>query len=134
MGKIIRIIRRILLFASILVCAYLTALNLDDVKLDADTNLYIIEEYVNPYYDMLSDNVGLTSINGISNVYINMKTDGYSVYKEDITEDTIDVSFVKEGAPSYRFYYVQSEGKLTFFCDDYESSYTGLSYIIERKE
>lgn len=134
MGKIIRIIRRILLLCAIGTCAYITVMNIDDVKLETDSSMYIVEEYVDPYYDMLSDNVGLTSINGISNVYYNMYVDGYSIYKESIKKDTIDVSFTKKGAPSYRFYYVQSEGKLTFFCDDYESSYTGLSYIIERKE
>lgn len=134
MGKIIRIIRRILLLAAIMICAYITMINIDDVQLETEHDLRIVEEYVNPYYDMLSDNVGLTSINGISNVYYNMQADGYDIYKEEITKDTIDVSFTKQGAPSYRFYYVESEGKLTFFCDDYESSYTGLSYIIERKE
>lgn len=134
MGKVIRIIRRTTLLFLLGICFYITARNIDDVKLETISDLKIVDEYVDPYYEMLSDNVGLTSINGISNVYYNMALDGYLIYKEEITKESIDVSFTKEGYPSYRFYYTHPEGKLTFFCDDYESSYTGLSYIIERKE
>ena len=49
MGKIIRIIRRILLLCAIGICAYITIMNIDDVKLEADSSMYIVEEYVDPY-------------------------------------------------------------------------------------
>lgn len=134
MDKVIRGLRRLLLFIGVLACLYMTVYNMDDVPLESYGDMYIVNEYVEPYYEMLSDNVGLTHVNGISNVLINMKNDGYELYNQDVTDSYIDISFIKEGYPSYRYYFTYPDGRVTFFCSDYESSYTGLSYIIERKE
>lgn len=134
MGKIIRIGRRILLLIGIVSCVYISLRNIDDVPLISSGDIYLVDKYSDPYYEMLSDNVGLTNINGISNVVINMEKDGYEIYKQDTTKDYVDISFIKDGYPSYRYYFTYPEGRITFFCSDYESSYTGLAYIIERKE
>lgn len=135
MGRIIyRNIERAILAIAAIACLSMTIINLSNVQFDTYGTIYIVDEYVDTYYEVLSDNVGLTTINGISNVYYNMKRDGYSIYKEDISNTHVDVSFVKEGAPSYRYYYEHSKGKITFFSSDYESSYTGISYIIEKKD
>lgn len=133
MGQVTRVTRRIVFILSALACIVITCMNADDVDTHIDGTSHLVSEYVPTYYEMLSDNVGLTTINGISNVYLNMELDGYSVYKENITNTSIDVSFIKEGFPSYRYYYNMSDGRITFFCSDYEISYTGLSYINDKK-
>lgn len=133
MGEVGRVIRKIVFAAVAVICVVITVMNADDVDTMIDGTSYVVGECVPTYYEMLSDNVGLTTINGISNVYLNMESDGYSVYKENITKTSIDVSFIKDGFPAYRYYYNMSDGRITFFCSDYETSYTGLSYINDKR-
>lgn len=129
-----RVIRKLLFLIAAIACVCITVYNVDNVPVNTTGTVYIVDKYADTYYEMLSDNVGITTINGISNVYVNMKNDGYSIYKENITNSNIDVSFVKDGYPSYRFYFEYPEGRITFFSSEYENSYTGYSYINERKE
>lgn len=129
-----RIIRKILFVIAAVLCCYFTLERIGNVKLDTTGTVYIVDAYAPAYYEMLSDNVGLTTINGISNVFVNMKLDGYDIYKSDIQNDYVDVSFIKEGYPSYRYYFEYPSGKITFFSSQYETSYTGISYIIDRRE
>lgn len=129
-----RVFRKILFIVTTLCCVLLTLYNVDNTPMSINGTIYIVPEYSGTYYEMLSDNVGLTTINGISNVYVNMQKEGYKVYKEDISSSYIDVSFIKENNPSYRFYFEYPSGRITFFSSDYENSYSGYSYIIDRKE
>lgn len=130
----IRVARRVLMAITAATCLVITVVNALDCELNTVGTMRVVEEYADTYYEMLSDNVGITTINGISNVYVNMTADGYSIYKEDVGKSYIDVSFVKDDAPSYRYYYEHPEGRITFFCSEYENSFSGLAYIIERKE
>lgn len=129
-----RVFRKILFIVASTCCVLLTLYNVDNVPISTNGTIYIVPEYSDTYYEMLSDNVGLTTINGISNVYVNMQKEGYKVYKEDASNSYIDVSFIKEDNPSYRFYFEHPSGRITFFSSDYENSYNGYSYIIDRKE
>ena len=129
-----RVIRKLLFLIAAVACVCITVYNVDNVPVNTTGTVYIVDKYTDTYYEMLSDNVGITTINGISNVYVNMKNNGYTIYKESITNNNIDVSFVKDGYPSYRFYFEYPEGRITFFSSEYENSYTGYSYINERKE
>lgn len=129
-----RVVRRVFLCVASVVCVVVTLLNLRSFTIDVDGTFYLIDEYVDTYYEMLSDNVGLTTPNGISNVLVNMKSDGYDIHSIDVTDTYVDVSFTKDDNPSYRFYYEHPSGRITFFSSDYETSYTGVSYINERKE
>lgn len=132
MGKI-RFVRKVLLLITALACIGITLYNLSQIKINLSSKLYLVDEYVDTYYEELSSNVGLTTINGISNVYVNMANDGYTIYNSDVTQDYIDVSFVKDDEPSYRFYFTYPEGRITILCSEYENSYLGVSYITERK-
>lgn len=134
MGSINKVITKSLFVIATVICVVITFNNINDVPLNTNGTIYLVDKYVDTYYEMLSENVGLTTINGISNVYINMESEGYSIYKEDITKNYIDVSFTKEGCPSYRYYFTYPECKITVFSSEYENSYLGVSYIIERKE
>lgn len=134
MGKIVSGIRKGMFLIGAVLCLYYTVTNIYDLNLTAKGTVYLVEEYTPVYYEALSDNVGLTTINGISNVFINMEADGYTVYNAEITNSYVDASFVKEGFPSYRYYFTYPEGRLTFFSSEYENSFKGLSYIIDKKE
>lgn len=134
MGKIVSGIRKGMFIIGTALCLYYTVTNMYDLNLTAKGTVYLVEEYTPVYYEALSDNVGLTTINGISNVFINMEADGYTVYNTEITNSYVDASFVKEGFPSYRYYFTYPEGRLTFFSSEYENSFKGLSYIIDKKE
>ena len=134
MDKVIRIIVKLLFVGAAVCCVYITVKNVINIQISSKGTIFIVDEYVPTYYEMLSDNVGLTTVNGISNVYVNMKKDGYAIHNEVVTNNSIDVSFTKENEPSYRYYFTYPEGRITFFCSEYENSYTGLSYILDRKE
>lgn len=134
MGQVVRIIRRLILTVALIISVCITLYNINDVRYETIGTTYIVDEYVDTYYEMLSDNVGLTTINGISNVYVNMKVDGYSIYSEDVKPNYIDVIFTKDKNPTYRYYFTYPEGRVTIFSSEYESSYLGVSYINERKE
>ena len=128
-----RVIRKLLFLVATVLCCYFTISRITSITMNTTGTVYIVDSYAPAYYEMLSDNVGLTTINGISNVFVNMETEGYSIYKSDIQNSYIDVSFKKEGYPSYRYYFQYPEGRVTFFSSQYETSYTGISYIIDRK-
>lgn len=134
MDKVISIIRKVLFMVAAILCVYFTGSNYLDMQIKSDGTVYLVNEYTPVYYEALSDNVGITTINGISNVVINMKADGYDVYKMQVDKSYVDVSFTKDNYPSYRYYFTYPEGKITFFCSEYENSYIGLSYIIDKKE
>lgn len=129
-----RILRKIILTMAVVAVVLVTVYNINTIPHSTSGTAYIIDEYVDTYYEMLSDNVGLTTINGMSNVYVNMKADNYTIYSEDIKSDHIDVIFVKDGYPTYRYYFTYPDGRVTIFSSEYESSYLGISYISERKE
>ena len=128
------IVRRVLFILVAGICLFYTYKNWTKHSITVIGTPYIVDACVDTYCEPLSDNVAITTINGISNVYYNMAADGYSIYKEDITDKHIDVSFIKDNSPSYRFYYEYPEGRVTIFSSDYENSYIGLAYISVRKE
>lgn len=133
MDKIKITIGRLFLLVTLIV---VTLITYDKFRNNCTTTIGVpklMSSYVSPYYEEISENSGLTSINGISNVYINMQADRYSIYKEEITPTTVDVSFVKEGEPAYRYYYDTSTNRITFFSSNYETSGVGVTYIIDRK-
>lgn len=134
MGKVIDIIRRVFLLCATVFCMYLVYHNTLSHTLSIDGTVHLLNKYSPTYYEVLSDNVGITTINGISNVFINMKQDGYSIYSMQEDNGSIDVSFIKEDYPSYRFYFEYPSCRITFLCSEYETSYNGLAYILERKE
>ena len=130
----IRFLRKLVFIAVAIICCWFTYLNkylpIDEVS----NELRLLDEYVQPYYESTTSNTGFTNINGISNVYVNMLTDGFDVYKSDVTNSYIDISFTNDDGEAYRYYFERISGKVTFFYSDYERSELGLSYIIERKE
>lgn len=96
-------------------------------------NVTVPQEYCDTFYESYSNNTGTTTINGMGNVYYNLKYLGYDVIKEDITDNYIDVCFQKND-DIWRYYYEIGTGYIIFFNNKYESSFNGATYIIERKD
>lgn len=133
MGKLTHWFVKILLLITSCICVGITMYNYISVPIDLNGTMYIPKQYHDTYYEMLSDNVGITTVNGLGNVYANMVNDGYSIYSENITEHSVDVTFVKPDSLTFRYYFEYPSGKITFFCSQYESSYIGSTYIIEER-
>lgn len=129
-----RVIRKLIFLSMLIITILATTRVTHDIVVEVDDDNYIVDKFTPTYSYFEYDNVGVTTINGLSNIYYNMKKDGYEVYKEDDTPMSIDVSFVKDNSPSYRFYYEKTTGNITIFCSNYEESVNGQSYIREDKE
>ena len=96
-------------------------------------DVVVPSNYCETFYESYTNNTGVTTINGIGNVYYNFKQLGYSVYNEQITDNSIDVCFVLED-DIWRYYYEIGTGYVIFFNNKYELSFNGATYIIERKD
>ncbi len=129
MGRVEYYTIRIILIAVLVFCCINVVRNIATIPVEEYGYNYILDDTSDPYIKVLSDNVYITNINGLSNLYINLKNDGYSIYKEDINDKYIDTSFVKDGSPTYRIYYTYPEEKLYFFASPYEDSTIGYAYI-----
>lgn len=129
-----RLFRRIMLIFILVICVYGTYGKVSSVELDGDGTFYIPEGTTDTYCKVLDDNIVITNTNGLANAYYNLKQDGYTVYNEIITDNSVDVIFTKDGYPTYRYYYQHPQGKVTIFSSQYETSYTGISYMSVRKE
>lgn len=134
MDKVVYRLRKVVFFIAMLLCVWYTGINtIIPKKEDLVTDVRLYPYYQDTYYEPISENSGITSLNGISNVYVNMAADGFSVHKENVTSDYVDVSFVNNVNEAYRFYYDMKTSVITFFYSDYEKSSMGVSYIIEMK-
>lgn len=133
MDKVIYYARKVILLIAAIVCVFLTYENTILPTPEHSNEIRLFDYYVDTYYDRVSDNSGITSINGVSNVYVNMLDCSYIEHYIDIQSNYIDMSFIGTGGDAYRFYYDMKTNLLTFFYSDYERSNTGESYIIERK-
>ena len=110
---------------------------LKDVSKDLiirDTENIPIPDYQDVYYNELSYNSCNTQREFVNNVIYNMEADKYYMesYKEDA--NTIDVVFRNEQNNIWRYYYDKTTSYLLVFNSDYETSYKGISYIIDKKK
>ena len=134
MDKVKIRILRLILIATLIILSLIVYRNSILRSVEYTGGYHLLSEKTNAYYKESSFNTGITNINGISNLYLNMQDDGYTIYKEFMTKDYIDVSFIKDGFPSYRYYYEYPSGKIAIFSSDYERSEEGVSYIINNKD
>ena len=96
-------------------------------------DVIIPQEYCDTLYESYTNNTGITTINGIGNIYYNFVYLGYEVVQEEITDNYIDVCFKKDD-DIWRYFYEIGTGYVIFFNNKYESSFNGATYIIERKD
>lgn len=133
MDKVVTILRRAVLMTAAALCVVYTYRNIfiPDVELINDIRVY--DYYVDTYYQPISENSGITSLNGLSNAKVNLLNQGFEVYSEEITDNGIDLILTNSNGEVYRYYFDMKTNRITFFYSDYERSYLGESYIIEEK-
>lgn len=124
-----KIARRLIFTIAVIACGIITGYNMSDMAIETNGLIYIVDTPVNTYHESLSDNVCLTTVNGISNICIRLEQEGYELYQLDLDKSYIDVSYVKDDFPSYRLYMTYPECKLTIFSSEYENAYILQSYI-----
>lgn len=133
MDKVMTILRRAVLMVATALCVVYTYRNIfiPDVELINDIRVY--DYYVDTYYQPISENSGITSLNGLSNAKVNLLNQGFEVYSEEITDNGIDLILMNSDGEVYRYYFDMKTNRVTFFYSDYERSSLGESYIIEEK-
>lgn len=127
-----RIARRLLLSVCCVVLAWVlyNRLTFDSVFV-LDENRYLLSEMSRCVYTLDTENTVKTNLSGLSNAVIKLEEEGY-VYTVNSTENSIDVVLQNEITDTViRYYYTYPERMVTCFCNVYENSYKGVTYIIE---
>ncbi len=124
--------RKFIFILIVCIMSIISIKNYSNRSVITDGTIYLVPSVINTWYSLNKDNTGYTTINGVSNIYNNMLEDGYSIYREVFSKDSIDISFVKERYPSYRLYYLYPSGFTYCFSSNYENSIYLFSYINER--
>ena len=126
MGDTIRKILFIIIAVSVLYFCYTNALK-DSITLNND--FYLMDYFSNVKYVVKSDNVGITQINALNNVYHNLLLEGYELV--DISKDDryIDAKFANNEL-KYRYIYDLNSNTLYTFSSDFENSSVGVKYVV----
>lgn len=127
-----RIARRLLLSVCCVVLAWVLYNRLTfDSMFVLDENRYLLSEMSRCVYTLDTENTVKTNLSGLSNAVIKLEEEGY-VYTVNSTENSIDVVLQNEITDTIiRYYYTYPERMVTCFCNVYENSYKGVTYIIE---
>lgn len=124
-----KITRRLIFTIAVVACSLITVYNVSDAVIETNGLIYIVDTPVNTYHEAISDNVCLTTVNGLSNICIRLEEEGYELYQLNLDKSYIDVSYIKDDYPTYRLYMTYPECKLTIFSSEYENAYILQSYI-----
>lgn len=128
-----RIIRKVLCVIVTACIAVYVANDFLGKSLIIKEDITIPHTYCDTFYESYSNNTGVTTINGMGNLYYNFSYLGYDIVQEDITDNYIDVCFRKDD-DIWRYYYEIGTGYVIFFNNKFESSFNGATYITERKD
>ena len=134
MDKIIPYTRKLMFVVSVVIIAYYTYVNISEIEITTDTTIKLFNVITDSYYENITDNSGYTNINGVSNICLNLISEGYSIYDVNTTDNYLDISFVKQDCPSYRIYYLYDEQYIAFFSSIYETSYDLNAYINNKEK
>ena len=85
-------------------------------------DIFLLENITDTFLTETSPNTGITNINGLSNIKRNMINDGWSLYKESIDNNEIDIIFTNKSENVARIYYRCDTNEIAIFTSDYESS------------
>lgn len=104
-----------------------------------DEGIEVVNEYrytpilSNIYYEELTPNTGSTQKEVINNVWYNLEKEGYTLQDLSADQFYIDAKF-SNGLNLWRYVYDVESNYVIFLNSDYETSYTGITYINEGKE
>ena len=130
MGDAVRKILFIIVAVIVLYFCYTNALK-DSITLNND--FYLMDYFSDVKYIAKSDNVGITQVNALNNVYHNLLLEGYKLI--DISKDDryIDVKF-DNNELKYRYIYDLHSNTLYTFSSDFENSSVGVKYVVTNFE
>lgn len=128
-----RFIRRVMLLCICLMCTLYAVSNTSYDSLTRESeDRYLLNESGTCVYTLYSDNVIKVNLSGFSNGVSRLLEEDYKIYSLSCDDKSIDIIIQNnELGVVYRYYYVYPERLLTCFCNTYENSYMGITYIIE---
>lgn len=100
------------------------------VRIVKNENMFLLQGSSIPVYTALSDNVYNCNLGAISNMYINMIRDNYSLQRIELNTSYIDI-VLSNGKVQHRIHYLQN-GECTTISNPYEKSNLPFTYINER--
>ena len=127
------ILRKIVLLFTTSIMVFLTTNFLKDEGIEVDSTYQYQPQSSNVYYESLTENTGTTQREVINQVWFNMLKDNYQLVDLKSDDFYVDALFSKD-ADLWRYIYDVKSNYLIFLNNDYETSYTGITYINEGKE
>lgn len=127
------ILRKIVLLFTTSIMIFLTTNFLKDEGIEVDNTYQYQPQPSNVYYESLTENTGTAQREVINQVWFNMLKDNYQLIDLKADEFYVDAVFSKDDN-LWRYIYDIKSNYLIFLNNDYEISYTGITYINEGKE
>ncbi len=127
------ILRKIVLLFTTSIMVFLTTNFLKDEGIEVDSTYKYQPQSSNVYYESLTENTGTTQREVINQVWFNMLKDDYQLVDLKSDDFYVDALFSKDDN-LWRYIYDVKSNYLIFLNNDYETSYTGITYINEGKE
>lgn len=127
------ILRKIVLLFTTSIMVFLTTNFLKDEGIEVDSTYQYQPQSSNVYYESLTENTGTTQREVINQVWFNMLKDDYQLVDLKSNDFYVDALFSKDD-DLWRYIYDVKSNYLIFLNNDYETSYTGITYINEGKE
>lgn len=127
------ILRKIVLLFTTSIMVFLTTNFLKDEGIEVDSTYQYQPQPSNVYYESLTENTGTTQREVINQVWFNMLKDNYQLVDLKSDDFYVDAIFSKDD-DLWRYIYDVKSNYLIFLNNDYETSYTGITYINEGKE
>ena len=127
------ILRKIVMIIITIIMTTFSIMLITSKTLDRSEEYLYSSTYSDIYYDNLTDNTGITQRESINNVIYNLEKDDYTL--DSLTDDGyyVDAIFSK-GSFVWRYVFDYSNNYLMFFNNEYETSFTGETYIIEERK
>ena len=127
------ILRKIVMIIITIIMTTFSIMLITSKTLDRSEEYLYSSTYSDVYYDNLTDNTGITQRESINNVIYNLEKDDYIL--DSLTDDGyyVDAVFSK-GSSIWRYVFDYSNNYLMFFNNEYETSFTGETYIIEERK
>ena len=127
------ILRKIVRLFTTSIMVFLTTNFLKDEGIEVDSTYQYQPQSSNVYYESLTENTGTTQREVINQVWFNMLKDNYQLVDLKSDDFYVDAIFSKDD-DLWRYIYDVKSNYLIFLNNDYETSYTGITYINEGKE
>lgn len=97
-------------------------------ELSIHNDVCLLSEISDTFLIETSSNTGITNINGVSNIKLNMIDEGWSIYSESVNNNEIDLILTDRLENVARIYYRCDTNEIAVFMSDYERSSEIFTY------